>query len=302
MGVKGTVLVILVLVLGLAPAATAGTGGHSVSDCVRTMTSESEPWAERCEAEDSLKTFGADSVLGALLPHVSKGMPSLPIWNSLGREHDREAPVEWQIHYAIARSWRHPLAGAPSEELGALLLELLARAETAFGRQRVLFDLSRHWHPDAEEPLRQLMMDVEQDLTVKLAAGFDLMLHCGKTYHETLLNLAAGSSGDEKREWWNLLVDPRHKSSMGIDPDVVRLGFEVLGEEREARPDYVHGAYFVACKLGGYLDQEFKPDQRRAEYRGTHGLKDSFFADTVDRAVAWWEENRRGYEQASTRP
>lgn len=235
-------------------------------------------------------------MLDALLPHVSKGMPSLPIWNSAGREHDREAPVEWQIFYAVDRSWRHHLRGAPSEELGALLLELLSRAETGFGRQRALFDLSRHWHPDAEDPLRDLMVDPEQDLIVKLAAGFALMLHRGEAYHGTLLDLASGSAGDEKREWWNLLVDPRHKSETGIDPAVVRLGFEVLTEEREANPDYVHGAYFVACNLGDYLGHEFKPDQRQRKYRGQHGLRDSFFADTVDRAFTWWEENRHDYE------
>ncbi len=297
---KTTVLIITALVLCVARAALADTGERTVSDCVCIMTSESEPWADRGEAEDCLKELDAESVLDALLPHVSKGMPSLPIWSSAGREHDREAPVEWQVFYAVDRSWRHHLRGAPSEQLGALLLGLLSRAETASGRQRVLFDLSRHWHPDAEEPLCQLMTDPEQDLIVTLAAGFDLMLHCGKSYHGTFLDLASGSSGDEKREWWNLLVDPRHKSITGIDPAVVRLGFEVLAEERETNPEYVHGAYFITCNLGNYIDHEFKPDQDQRKYRGRHGLKDSFFADTVGRALAWWEERRRDYEPASS--
>lgn len=290
------VSVLLALLIYLHPGAVAAQGQRTVENCVRTMTSENDPWAARCEAEDRLKEFDAEPVLGALLPHVSKGMPSLPIWSSAGREHDREAPVEWQIFYAVDRSWRHHLRGAASEELGALLLELLSRAETALGRQRVLFDLSRHWHPDAEEPLRQLMMHPEQDLIVRLAAGFDLMLHRGKVYHETFLDLAAGSTGDEKMEWWNLLVDPRHKSETGIDPAVVRLGFEVLAEERETNPDYVHGAYFIACHLCDYAERDFKPDQDQRKYRGRHGLNDSFFADTVERALAWWEENRHDYE------
>lgn len=291
-----TVVAIGALVLCLSHVAVAAVGEPAVEDCVRVMTSVSAPWAERGEAEDRLREFDAESVLGALLPHVSKGMPSLPVWNSLGRDHDREAPIEWQVFYAVDRSWRHHLRGARSEKLGALLLELLSRAETASGRQRVLFDLSRHWHLDAEQPLQELVTEAEQDLIVRLAAGFDLMLHRGEAYHEMFIDLATGSSGDERREWWNLLVNPRHKSITGIDPAVVRLGFDVLAEELEANPDYVHGAYFIVCNLGNYLDHEFKPDQSARKYRGGHGLMDVFFADTVERALAWWEEHRSDYE------
>jgi hypothetical protein len=281
-------------------SASASEESATAADCVHIMTSEAEPWARRCEAEDRLHGCDAESVLSALLPHVSKGMPAPPIWNSLGREHDREAPIEWQIYYAVDRSWRHHLRGAPSEELGALLLVLLERADSVLGRQRILFDLSRHWHPDAEEPLRRRMLDPEQDLLVRRPAAYALVLHRSGAYHDTFLDLASGSTGEERREWWKLLADPRHKGATGIDPAVVRLGFDVLAEEMEANPDHVHGAYFIACTIGGYVEQEFKPDQDSRKHRGPHGLRESFFADTVENALAWWEAHRGDYEPTPT--
>jgi len=283
------------------PHRAEDTGG-AITHYIRVMTSEMEPWEARCDAEDVLQRFDAEPVLSALLERVSKGMPQPPIWNSAGREHDREAPVEWQIYYAIDRSWRYHLRGPPSAELGQLLLGLLPRTETPAGRERVLDDIARHWHPDAEEPLRQLMVNRAGSLGVRRAAGFCLMLHKGEVYHEVLLDLARGAAGEERREWWDLLVDPRHKAKTRVDSAVVALGFEILVEERSVNPGYVHGAYFVACSLGEYVDQDFKPDQSRDEYQGEHGLEDTFFTDTVENALAWWDENRHAYAPSSDLP
>ena len=276
--------------------------GDAITHYVRVMTSETEPWETRCDAEDVLQGFDAGPVLRAVLGHISKGMPRPPIWNSAGREHDKEAPVEWQIYYAIDRSWRHHLRGPPSAELGRLLLGFLPHVETPAGLGRVLHDIARHWHPDAEEPLRQLIADPEGILSVRRAAGFCLMLHRGEEYHEVLLDLARGTAGEERREWWNLLVDPRHKAETGVDAAVVALGLDVLAEERSVSPGHVHGAYFIACNLGGYVDQDFKPDQSRDEYQGEHGLLDTFFIDAVENALAWWDENRHVYVLSSGLP
>ena len=68
--------------------------GRAIAHYVGVMTSEMEPWEVRCEAEDALRGFDVEPVLRAVLGHVSKGMPQPPIWNSAGREHDRDAPVE----------------------------------------------------------------------------------------------------------------------------------------------------------------------------------------------------------------
>ena len=267
-----------------------------VTVAISIMTSKNESWSKRCEAEDKLKQFPAELVLKGLLGHISKAMPSLAIWNSAGREHDKQAPVEWQIYYAVDRSWKHHLAGKTSQRLGAILLELLSIARTPTGRERILYAMARHWHPKAELPLSQLMKNQETEFGVRRAAGFCLMLQQGNTYHKDLLDFAKKSAREEKKNWFDLLVAPRHKKQTGIDHAVVKLGFELLAEEKEIKPNYVHGTYFIACKLGSYLEEDFKPDQQLDKYQGKHGLKDSFFVDTVENAWAWWGRNKNKYE------
>jgi hypothetical protein len=75
------------------------------------------------------------------------------------------------------------------------------------------------------------------------------------------------------------------------------MGFALILKDRELSPGYVHGAYFLAIKTGDYIGQEFKPDQTKPEYRGEHGLADSFFADTVKRALDWWSTNKERIEK-----
>jgi hypothetical protein len=74
------------------------------------------------------------------------------------------------------------------------------------------------------------------------------------------------------------------------------MGFDLILQDREVSPGYVHSAYFLALKTGDYIGQEFKPDQRKPEYQGQHGLADSFFADTVTRALDWWSTNKERIE------
>ncbi|MCK4821425.1 hypothetical protein KA005_37010, partial [bacterium] len=162
--------------------------------------------------------------------------------------------------------------------------------------ERILHDIARHWHPKAEQPLASLMKNQKIEFGVRRAAGFCLMLHKGNTYHKDFLDFAKKSARDEKKHWFDLLVNPRHKKQTGIDRTVVKLGFELLAEEKEINPDYVHGTYFIACELGSYLEEDFKPDQQLDKYQGKHGLKDSFFVDTVENAWAWWGRNKKKYE------
>ena len=122
------------------------------------------------------------------------------------------------------------------------------------------------------------------------------MLHKGKAYHEAILAISKSAPRKDREGWLDLLVDSRHKAETGVDPAVVRLGFDALAEERQASPNYVHGAYFIASDMGKYLGQTFTPDPRLDQYRGEHGLRESFFADTVKNAVVWWEKNRHRYE------
>src|SRR5688572_8295298 len=58
-------------------------------------------WDDRCVAEDKLAKLKPDVVLPRLLKHAAKPMPSGGIYNSAGRESDKNAPVQWQIWYAV---------------------------------------------------------------------------------------------------------------------------------------------------------------------------------------------------------
>jgi hypothetical protein len=64
--------------------------------------------------------------------------------------------------------------------------------------------------------------------------------------------------------------------------------------------------YFLAMDLGRFIGikpvregaSPFMPDQRLPEYQGDHGLKDSFFQETVNNARKWWRENENRYREA----
>ncbi len=259
---------------------------------VLLMTDKSASWDDRCSAEEKLISRPPQEVLPVLLPHVSKGMPAGYIWNSGGRESDKRAPVAWQVYYAVSRSWTNHVDKLPRESGGELLLRLLTKASEDKGKVRILHDLALRWTPRAEPSVADLLKNANQKITVRTTAGLALILHGKERYHETLLKFAGQGSHADRKKWYDLLADPRHKKRSGIDPRVVVLGFDLIEAEQRLLPDYVHGAYFLAVRTGDYVGHEFKPDQKHARYQGKHGLTDEFFKDTVRNALRWWKLNR----------
>lgn len=287
---------IAIIVIGLIAGAVS-FAAPSADDLVATMTDKTAAWDARCAAEDSLTNLPPRTVLPILLPHIGMGMPSPVIWNSAGRDFDKRAPVEWQVFYAVARTWNHQVDSLPRDSGGTVLLPLLGAAKQAGERSRVLMDLTQRWVPDAEEPIATMFKDPEEDLTVKTTAALALILHGQANYHDLLLGYAQSGSFADRKRWFDLLSDPRHKRKTGVDPNVVRMGFSLIEEDRRVSPGYIHGAYFLAIKTGDYVGQEFKPDQKAERYQGEHGLTDNFFADTVANALSWWAKNRNGIEK-----
>lgn len=285
---RTTVAIIVIILL-------AGTGSHaapSAEDLVATMTDKAAAWDARCEAEDSLTNLPPRTVLPLLLPHGGTGMPSPAIWNSAGRDFDKRAPVEWQVFYAVARSWNRQVDSLPRDSGGTVLLALLEEARQASERSLVLMALMHRWVPDAEEPVAALLRTPQESLMVRASAALALILHGQANYHDLFLGYAQSGGFADRKRWFDLLSDPRHKRKTGVDPKVVRMGFSLIEEERRASPGYVHGAYFLAIKTGDYVGRDFQPDQKAERYQGEHGLTDSFFADTVSNALSWWEENQ----------
>lgn len=266
-------------------------------DLVTTMTDKTATWDARCAAEDSLTNLPPQTVLPVLLSHIGKGMPSPVIWNSAGRDFDKRASVEWQVFYAVARSWNHQVDSLPRDSGGTVLLKLLGAAKSGSERSRVLMDLTHRWVPDAEGPVAALLKAPEEALAVRTTAALALILHGADDYHGLLLGYAQSGSFADRKRWFDLLSDPRHKKKTGVDPRVVKMGFSLIVEDRQMSPDYIHGAYFLAIKTGAYVGLEFTPEQTNPRYQGEHGLTDSFFADTVTNALTWWTKNRNEIER-----
>ena len=288
-----TILAITISLLTAAMAFAAPTA----EELVAKMTDKTEGWDVRCAAEDFLVTLAPQKVLPLLLPHIGKGMPSPWIWSSAGRDFDKKAPVEWQIFYAVAQSWNRQVDSLPRDSGGTILLKLLDEAKVANAQSRILMDLTHRWVPEAEAPVAALLKAPKEAFAVRTTAALALILHGAEDYHGLLLGYAQTGTFTERKRWFDLLSDPRHKKRTGVDSRVVQMGFSLILEDRKLSPDYVHGAYFLATKTGDYVGQEFKPDQEESRYQGEHGLTDSFFADTVRNAIAWWTQNKTRIEK-----
>lgn len=270
-----TPLLLAALILLAGPATAT-----EPASLVVTLTDPSASWERRCRAEDDLANCPAPETL--LLLQASLNMPAGPIWNGAGRDVDKQAPVAWQIFYAVQRTWDHQLRKLTAAERQ----DLLRRANSVAAKVKVLQELANHWVPAAQPEVAQLLKDPPQEFPVRRSAGFCLALHAAKEFHDPLVALLEGAPAAERKPWFDVLADPRHRQAAGVDPRVVRVGFALLEEERRRSPDYIHGAYFLALTLGNYVGakKDFQPD--------TPPGSPDFFAATVRNAVSWWEQHR----------
>jgi hypothetical protein len=255
---------------------------------VKTMTDPSAPWDERWRAEDALAQAAPMEVFPLLAGSPALKMPAKgAIWNSGGRDFDQRAPVEWQIFYAVNRSWEVQTKKLTAEQRRTLWPDLLRRAETGTSKAAILNQLANHWVPAVEAEVTKLLTDAQQDMPVRRTAGLCLALHAARQSHDALVGLLeTAPTFAERKTWFDVLSDPRHKRAAGEDPRVVRLGFALFEEERQRSPDSIDGAYFLALTLGNYVGakKDFQPD--------TSPSSPKFFAATVRHAVSWWEQHR----------
>ncbi len=287
----------LPLLLTLTAALATAGSGPGAAELVARLADPMRSFQERCAAEDALAKLRPDVALPALLPHVAKGMPPGGIYNSAGREHDRNAPVAWQICYAVGRAWEHQIQQLPPDTGGKVLLALLK--DVARGKERLplLRALARRWDPAAEAELARLLGDAGESSELRQAAALALILHGTGDYRDRMLAWAEKAGPREKVQWYELLCDPRLKQRQGTDPRVVRLGFQLIEDEKARTPGYIHGAYFLSLHAGRYVGEEFAPDFRDPRYRSETGLREAYFADTVRNAQRWWDEHRKAFEK-----
>lgn len=268
-------------------------------DVVARMTDKTAAWEIRCAAEDFLVTMPPQDVLLHLLPYIEQDRPSWGIWNSGGREMDKEAPVEWQIYDAVARSWRHQVGTLPKDTGGAFLLTLLKQASTSRARVMILDALAAKWVSEAENPIAAMLTKPGENDEVRRSAALALILHGKSDYRDLLLSECSNASESQKRyDWFELLTDRRCKFRTGIDPKIIKMGFDLILKGRKLPPGNNHDdGYAIAAKVGEYIGQRFMPDQTKPEYQGNNGLSERFYTDTVKRALNWWSVNKGGIEK-----
>ncbi|MFO0970035.1 MAG: hypothetical protein U0793_31165 [Gemmataceae bacterium] len=276
--------------------------GADIRALIARMTDVKASFQERCGAEDELEKRRPQDVLPRLLPELAKGMPPGGIWNGLGsREANRHGPVRWQIWYAVHRVWDRHVGALPAAEAGKELLSLLRGSGSDRERIHLLSGLTHCWDSDAEADLAGLLGDAGETVDIRQGAALPLIVHGKGDYRDVLLKWAgAAADAREKQRWFDLLSDPVHRKRKGFDPRVVRLGFQLIQDERTSSPGFIHGAYFLAGKVGAYVGEEFAPstgDPRYADRKG--GLSDRYFVDTVQNAVRWWQNNRERFEKMS---
>lgn len=292
-----------IITIGLLTA-VATVAAPTAEDLVLVMTDLSSTWSARCSAEDSLAEFSPEQVLPSLLPHIEKGMPSaLVIYNGGGRDFDKKAPVEWQVYYAVSGSWNHQVRSLPIDSGGKLLLQLLKKAEGEIAKRLILRDMQHRWAPEAEDIIASTFKAPAESTAVKTAAAQALILRGTADYQDLLIEYANTGNFADRKGWFGVLSEPWNKERKGIDPRVVKLGFDLILEDRELSPDYIHGAYFLASKMGSYVDQKFQPDSKDSRYQGEGGLTEQYFEDTVTSAIDWWTNNQERIQRAlSTHP
>lgn len=255
--------------------------GDDVQQLITVMTSPTESWDTRVDAERKLETLSAHTVLENLLPHVSKPMPEGLIYNSGGRERDKFASVPWQIHYANGRVWWHHTS---DKSVAPTLMNLIKKAKTRYGKDRVLSAMHRCWVPEMEKPVAEILLDAAADDASRRRAAYVLSYRNIGPYLPTLLERARAVNPGQENLWLQLLISTRVKSKSGILNSVTELAFKHL-EAQSKRDSGLVGAYGTARRLEPYLDQKFVPTDSTPDDASYHST-------IVENALKWWQQNR----------
>jgi hypothetical protein len=291
-------LTIIITMTSAEPTEDERTSAR-IAKLIETVTSLKTTWEERHKAEKELKELPAVKVLPALFPHYVKRSndplaattPGVP----LGLE--KTISPKAQMRYILHRIWQHHLSKEPSPEIVKVLVDLLAKNSGVAEQVDLIQALRYHWTDEAEKPVAKLFRDAKTDVSVRYSAAVCLLENRGKAYHKQVRDYASTAPVELRRRYFERLATPPHARLTGIDPIVVKMGFTLLEDAMQKRPASVIEASFLASHLEAYLGKTFTPNQREEKYQGKNGLNESFFADTVANARAWWAKNKKEYEK-----
>jgi hypothetical protein len=280
-----------------------GKEDKKIEELIGTMTDAKATWEARCKAEDELAKLPPGKVLPKLLKLAAQPMPSGGIYNSGGREHDKDAPVKWQLFYAVGRSWAAQMENLNSEKGGEVVLRLLGSAASKSEKALVARELDSHWDGKVEEPLAKMLRDANSPADLQLAAASALTRHGQQKYQDDILAAAARAKDEDKVRLLEVLASRPNKERNGIDPRVLTLGFTLIQKAEDQyqkavakTPDAFHGGYFMTCWLGTYVGEKFAPNPDDPRYKNTASRDPKWFADTVANGLKWWEKNQNRFK------
>ena len=273
-----------------------------VAGLVAVVASPDAGWRERGEAEAALTALPPERVLPALVA-TFRPPPAGPFYpGAASADADKDAPGDWQAHYAVRRVWDAQTADDKAE-LGPLLADLLPAARGTPARVLVLRSFERHWSDRAEGPLASLFCDAAEDRAVRRAAAAALLAHRFGRYYNDVRGAADAAGPELKGDLFEVLAArltlpaPRR-----ADPVLVSMGFGLMEREcRKAKDD--RGGFDYACLLEALLGETFQPDAADARYAGAAG-PDARSRDTVANARKWWAAHGKAVEAeaAKVRP
>ena len=305
---SGIYTIAIVLFLATASAALADTPQQLVASLQQEKLKADEMIA--CEA--ALKESPAAKVLPLLLPLVSQGMPSGPIWNSGGAEYDIEAKLNWRVFYFSSRVWDH-LADQNPKLAGKLLTDALAETESGRERVALLGLLQKTWNEEAEPLAAEILRSWKKESDAWMAAAYCLAYHHREKYDElfsrvlTELPDETWRQSNTKANYIRLLIGHRNKALFAkkkigdtavplMNHEILNVGFSLIDKMEKHRDGF---GYYLALGMADYVEQDFKPDQKDPRFKkGEGGLSEAFFAETSINALRWWEKNNQLFHKS----
>lgn len=217
--------------------------------------------------------------------------------------HDEHACPAAKTEFMVGHVWSALMKPENDPAKARFLISLLDKETDEEKIVSLLVNIDYHqWIPEAEDAVHGLAADPARSPHVRFCAAHALLMHLDLNANVPLALevIRAHKAGLNREQYFPWLFNFGNRLYTLTDPNrraVLRAGFAILVEASHRPPS---GGYFVARFLGFLLKppREFAPDQTDEKYKGAHGLKDTFFEDTVCNALAWWATHKDDPEMA----
>lgn len=266
---------------------------HTADQLFQILQSKESQWYEReaCSAEMTKRP--PEQVLGRLLSIMCAPSPEpllLPAQGPCSFREAMEFPWPYPMRYAAGEAWNHIAWEPHSRETGQVLLKLLEQGLPQGQRSYVLGAFTRHFIPEAEPVLLEI---VESDSSTEdeyLFSARALLDHRQDQYYERLVQLAMNPDYRARGALFKMLSSKMIKRK---EPDerVIRLGFECLSKSLADDPSMPRKVAYLLTDIENYVGVKFLPYGNKERYRiGDRGyVTEAYFQKGVDNAMRWWK-------------